>query len=156
MLCARYLRKSKCEILNNFTILYGSRRLGHIVCTSAWSIPSYFSLYQTAAAGKKLVRVKGRRRGETTAAEENAGELGQQAEEEEVRRLRHELEILRTELCSTRQTILRMHEREDRVKQRSVYTIRVYWNCDDVVRLQHEPIICGWQVVAGFLLDEYL
>ena len=83
-------------------------------------------MYQTAAAGKKLVRVKGRRRGETTAAEENAGELGQQAEEEEVRRLRHELEILRTELCSTRQTILRMHEREDRVKQRSVYTIRFY------------------------------
>ena len=72
------------------------------------------------------MRVKGRRRGETTAAEENAGELGQQAEEEEVRRLRHELEILRTELCSTRQTILRMHEREDRVKQRSVYTKRFY------------------------------
>ena len=32
----------------------------------------------------------------------------------------------------------------------------LHWKCDDVVRLQHGPIICGLQVVAGFLLDEYL
>ena len=62
------------------------------------------------------MRVKGRRRGEATA--EDGEQVEQAQEEEEVRRLRHELEILRTELCSTRQTILRMHEREDRVKQR--------------------------------------
>ena len=30
-----------------------------------------------------------------------------------------------------------------------------YHFCDDVVRLEIEPIICGLQVVAGFILDEF-
>ncbi len=37
--------------------------------------------------------------------------------------LRTELERLKDQLASTRETILRMHEREERVKQRSVSSI---------------------------------
>ena len=54
--------------------------------------------------------VRGRRRGEEAVAGPEAGL--------EVDQLKQELDKLKAELSSTRQTILRMHEREDRVKQR--------------------------------------
>ena len=38
--------------------------------------------------------------------------------------------------------------------QSPIFIISIHWNVDGVVRLQHEPNICGLQVV-GFLLDKY-
>ena len=49
----------------------------------------------------------------------------------EAESLKKEVERLKAELTATRQTILRMHEREDRVKQR-------YWESQQVVNLEDD------------------
>jgi hypothetical protein len=52
----------------------------------------------------------------------SCGEEGQE-EKEEKEILKQEVERLREQLASTRETILRMHEREERVKQRLLYAL---------------------------------
>jgi hypothetical protein len=75
--------------------------------------------------------------------------------------LRAELERLKDQLASTRETILRMHEREERVKQRSVssilLTLRVNYHAEPNITVFFMSVKCckksiqKYTVISTFL-----